>query len=325
MRHQPRGGGKRCARQQAVHELAHAQHAFAQLAQHEHQAHGDAVLFQVGIHAVGRLAAGVQPLAQAGGCILYILRFARCGHKSNAQRLYIGAQVMKRLCLAAWCAHALAQLGSKPGGADLAGAVIDGLQQLALPQRQAGDGAGRGQQRGQPAQRRVVQCGQPLGVKAAAHGQAEQLGRVVGLRCAGQQLVAQPRGKFAHERRARGKAEIGQQGGRIHGAGQRQPPLLQLVLHLGAGLHGVQKQRDAAGGSLWRRTVAAHPVQHKYQPQVALRQRGLRVQRFQQLGQAGTCAGASAQCSTRDGPLPASSTKAGMETSKRSASSATQK
>ena len=114
-------------------QLALAQHARAQLAQPEHHADGNAVFFQMGIDAVDRLAAGVEPLA--------VLLTAACSaassrarlEKSRAQLLHIGGQGMKGAGMRAGPVHAQPQLGRKAGGADLRRAVGQGVHQAVVP------------------------------------------------------------------------------------------------------------------------------------------------------------------------------------------------
>ena len=113
--HQPRQQARSCyrrgGRKQAVEQLAHAQNAFAQLPQAKHQAHRNAVVFEMGIHRSGRGAASLQALAQALGCFVQAVGRAQRVHHLYAQAFHVADQRMKRLGRARRLAHAQAQLG----------------------------------------------------------------------------------------------------------------------------------------------------------------------------------------------------------------------
>ena len=251
-RQQPGGADTGGVGEQAVQQLADAQHPFAQLAQAEHQAHRNAVFFQVRVHGGHRLAAGVEPVAQALGGRLDGGRVAQGLQHLGAQGFHVVHQCVEGARLAGSGAHAQAQLGRVAGGQHLARAVGDGVQQDVLPrggQRTAiGQGRGQVQQPFDPLDLLGRQGRQPLRVEGGGQGQGEQLGGVQGLGAVGQQLVAQALGQLADEGGARREAEVGQQGGGVHRAQQHGPPGLQALLHVGAGVDGVQQQLHPAHG-----------------------------------------------------------------------------
>jgi hypothetical protein len=316
-------------RQQAFEQLAHAQDALAQLAQAEHQAHGDAVVLEVRIDGVDGPAAGVQALAQALHAFLQpVLRAQRVQHL-HAQALHVADQRVEGLFLARGVAHAQAQLGREAGGQDLARAIGDGVQQGALPQRGAA-GLLRRRQHGQQAvQQGLVQRSQPACVEFIGEGQHEQLGGIERVGAGGQQLVAQPLHQLAGHRGALGEAEVGQQRGDVHRAGEHGPPGLQAGPCLGGALRRLHQQRHAAGCALDALAVAAHPVQQGDELQVPLRQGRRGIDGGEQLRQVRA---AALQCSTLPpcgcwgvcGPM-ASSTNMSIGQVNCSPSSATQK
>ena len=277
--------------QQAIEQLAHPQNAFAQLPQAEHQAHGDAVGLEVGVYGGCRCAAGLQPLAQALRRFVESVGGAQRVYHLHAQALHITDEGMKGLGIARGFAHAQPKLGGKAGRENLPCAVGNGVEQRLVPARCAEAVCccvRRWRQQGyQPVELGFLQRRQPLRIKLAGQRQHEKFGRIDGFRAARQQLGAQALGKLAHQSGARRKAKIGQQGGDVHVVHQQSPPRLQPKLYVRLGLDRFQKKLNPPHRCRHRVALAAHPVQQVDQPQVPVRQLGVRVQRDQQAGQIG--------------------------------------
>ena len=166
---------------QGIEQMPASDHAQAQLAQPEHDAHRNAVRLQVRVNGVGRLSAGVELFAQ--GLRGSIQR--RC-IGTALQRLSQGSQGrlqgMKGLRVAPRIRHAGADFGRIAGGTDLAHAVGQGIQQR--------DSGLRGQVFARVAQAQQclesfegvgIERLQPLGVKVARAQKLEQGLQVAGV------------------------------------------------------------------------------------------------------------------------------------------------
>ncbi len=106
--------GVRRLAQQAVQQGAYAQHAFAQLAQPEHQVHRDAMRVQVRVDGGRSVAAGVELGAEMPHAVHYILcRTAaiQLGQPGVTQRVKVGRQGVEGAGLQRRGAHAQADLG----------------------------------------------------------------------------------------------------------------------------------------------------------------------------------------------------------------------
>ena len=283
--HQLRGLIGAVSGQQAVQQAAHPHDACAYLTQTEDQAHGDAFGLHIGIDRCNGRAAGVQTLAQPGGSGIAPVCGAQRQHDFHAQVFHIVNQGVKGLFLAGLLAHAQAQLGGKAGGENLARAVGDGVQQIALPQADAFVLRWRRHQCRDAGHLRAGQPVQPAGVELVGKDQHEQLGGVHRLRRAGQQLVAQALGHFAGHGGARRKAKIGQQGGDVHRFLQFLPPPAQALQGFGVGFKGLHGLIHAHDGVLCRGLGSAYPLHQMDQPQMALGKVCVGVDRRQQTGQ----------------------------------------
>lgn len=118
---------------QAVEQLANAHNAGAQLAQAEHQPHGDAFITEVVVDRANGGAAGIQPLTQAALGSFQTVGGAQAVQHFHTQAFYVTNQVMERPRFTCFFAHAQAQLGRKAGGQHLACTVGDGVEQGVLP------------------------------------------------------------------------------------------------------------------------------------------------------------------------------------------------
>ena len=238
----------------------------------------------MGIDAAHRLAAGVEPLAVLHDGRVQRLDIGLGLEKRVAQRLHIARQGVKGAHMRAVALHAQAQLGRKTGGADLRLAVGDGIHQAVVPAPGVARRVGR-EQGGELLGLGFFQRTQPLRIKTAGRHQGKQRGRVMGFRRAGQQLVAQALGQFADKGRARGKAEIGQQRGHVHRLQQRLPPGVQARLQLGLPAHRVDEDLKPRQRRWHRGLVAAKPLEQPDQPDMALGQGRIGVERREQGGQ----------------------------------------
>ena len=217
-----------------------------------------------------------------------------------------GADVARRVT------HAQPNIRREPGGANLAGAERDGIEQSGLPARWLGGARSmRARLRGDREQLRHAlqrgggQCRQPLPVKLGWQHQCEQFAGVGGFGRGGQQLLVQAVHQLADEGIARGKAVVGQQGGAVHRVGKLAPP--RLPARAGAVLFGqrVEQQFDPCDGRFARASVAANPVKQGNQPQVALDQLVGGVQVSQQRREFSRIVAVGAhQCRVRDPPEP---------------------
>ncbi|MNS86248.1 hypothetical protein D3C72_1201460 [compost metagenome] len=288
--HQPRHARPRHGRHQAVEQLADAQHALAQLAQPEHQADRDAVVFQVRVDRRGAGAAGVEPVAEGHEGGLQRFFVARQGEHLLAQRVQVGHEGVERARLARFGADAQPQLGRKARRHHLAAAVGDGVHHRVAPARRAvGHGRGVGQQRADARELGVVEQRDPAGVEHAGQHQPEQVRGVGGLGRARQDLAAHAFAELAQEGGARRKAVVGQQRREVDRLRERAPPGAQPLAQLGACLDGVEQQLHAADGGLRRGAVAAQPVEEVDEPDVALRHIGRGVEAGKQPLQVARC------------------------------------
>ena len=137
-------------------------------------------LFVAALAAFAALTgAGLAQAAELRGLAL-VAWVRRRAQKSLPQIFDIARQGMKRPRLSGRLTHALAQLGRKAGGPNLAGTKRDGLEHRQLPGRDhraelARAGAGRPlQQIGQPGQGGLVQGSHPIGIKGIRHHQRKQ-------------------------------------------------------------------------------------------------------------------------------------------------------
>ncbi len=242
VRQQPRGAGGRVSRHQAVQQGTDAQHPFAQLAQLKHQVDGDAMRVQMGVDRGRRAATGFEPFAKLLQRRLAFLAVEfRCRQIDVAQGFKVAHQAMKRAGLARRRTHTQAQLGGEAGRADLAGAKSERLQHRALPLREGGPRIVRRwrrrwrlQQYLDARQRDVVECRQPLGIKAVGQHQGEQRRGVQRFGRAGQQFQPNTFEKFVNKGTARRKPVVGQQGGAVNAVHQGLPPGTPAHFDLGA-------------------------------------------------------------------------------------------
>ena len=238
----------------------------------------------MGVDAVDRLPAGIEPRAVLLDRRLQRRLIAYRLKKHRAQRLHIGGQGVKSACMRAGPVHAQAQFRRKAGGADLRSAVSQGIHQAVMPAPPVACRVGR-QQRRELRDVRFFKRTHPLRIKACRHHQRKQLRRVLRFGRAGQQLAAQPLRQFADKSGARRKTKVSQQRGDIDRLDQCFPPGLQPGLQLRLLLDCFNKRLHPGDGRLSRGFVAANPFKKLDQPDMAIGQLGCRVQRLEQPGQ----------------------------------------
>ena len=164
---------------------------------------------------------------------------------------------MKRPGLACGITHAQAQFRREARGPDLSGAKRDGLQNGALPYRDALRAPAMRiaqvglQQCVQPCQQRLIKRCQPMAVKTGGQNQRKKLGGIHRFRRSWQNFQPQALRQFAHKRAARGETKVGQQRRAVNRLHKSLPPGLDPQRHARPGVHGIKEQgnpRDRCSG-----------------------------------------------------------------------------